>query len=120
MVSTYKAALTSLWSGLCNVYVREYTRNAITGRSEPTEVLKLDNEPCRVSFSSITSTGEKDDAPTIQQTVKLFISSAVDIPEGSKIVVTQNGQTEAYTRSGAPAVYTYHQEIMLVPFEEYA
>ena len=42
------------------------------------------------------------------------------MPAGSKIVVTQEGRTAAYARSGEPAVYSSHQEIVLVPFEEYA
>ena len=55
-----------------------------------------------------------------QQSLKLFLDKSVVIPPGSKIVVTQEGQTNAYAQSGPPAVYSVHQEIMLVPFERYA
>ena len=44
----------------------------------------------------------------------------LDIPAGSKIVVTQEGRTNEYQKSGEPAVYSFHQEVMLVPFERYA
>ena len=94
--------------------------NKANGRDEPTEVQKLHGEPCRLSFSSISSTTEQDSAPLIQQSVKLFVSKTVEIPAGSKIVVTQEGRTTAYARSGEPAVYSCHQEIPLVPFKEYA
>lgn len=120
MVKSYQNALRRLWDGLCDVYTFETVRNKANGRDEPTEVQKLHGEPCRLSFSSISSTSEEDSAPRIQQALKLFISKNVTIPAGSKIVVTQEGRTNAYAQSGEPAVYSTHQEIMLVPFEEYA
>ena len=120
MVKSYQNALRRLWDGLCDVYVLETAVNKANGRDEPTEVQKLHREPCRLSFSSISSTTEQDSAPLIQQSVKLFISKTVEIPAGSKIVVTQEGRTTAYARSGEPAVYSCHQEIPLVPFKEYA
>lgn len=120
MVKSYQNALRRLWDGLCDVYVLETAVNKANGRDEPTEVQKFHGEPCRLSFSSISSTTEQDSAPLIQQSVKLFVSKTVEIPAGSKIVVTQEGRTTAYTRSGEPAVYSCHQEIPLVPFKEYA
>lgn len=120
MVKSYRNALRRLWDGLCDVYILETAVNKANGRDEPTEVQKLHGEPCRLSFSSVSSTTEKDSAPLIQQAVKLFVSKEVEIPAGSKIVVTQEGRTTAYARSGEPAVYSCHQEIPLVPFEEYA
>lgn len=120
MVSRYQDALRKLWVGRCSVFVQETTVNPANGRNEPTEVQKLKDEPCRLSFSSISSTTEKDEAALIQQVVKLFISKEVKIPPGSKIVVTQNGATHTFTRSGEPAVYSGHQEIVLETFKEYA
>ena len=93
MVKSYQDALRRLWDGLCDVYVLETAVNKANGRDEPTEVQKLHGEPCRLSFSSISSTTEQDSAPLIQQSVKLFISKTVEIPAGSKIVVTQEGRT---------------------------
>ena len=90
MVKSYQDALRRLWDGLCDVYVLETAVNKANGRDEPTEVQKLHGEPCRLSFSSISSTTEQDSAPLIQQSVKLFISKTVKIPAGSKIVVTQD------------------------------
>ena len=106
MVKSYQDALRRLWDGLCDVYVLETAVNKANGRDEPTEVQKLHGEPCRLSFSSISSTTEQDSAPLIQQSVKLFVSKTVEIPAGSKIVVTQEGRTTAYARSGEPAVYS--------------
>ena len=120
VIKAYQDALKRLWDGVCDVYAIETVRNEKNGRDEPQEVLKLSGEPCRLSFSSVSNTSEQDSAPVIQQTVKLFISKAADIPAGSKVVVTQEGRTDAYQRSGEPATYSTHQEIVLVPFKEYA
>lgn len=67
MVKRYQDALRRLWDGLCDVYVLETAVNKANGRDEPTEVQKLHGEPCRLSFSSISSTTEQDSAPLIQQ-----------------------------------------------------
>ena len=116
----YQNALKKLWDGVCDIYAIETVRNEENGRDEQTEVLKASVQPCRLSFSSVSSVSTQNNAPIIQQTVKLFISKAVDIPAGSKIVVTQEGKTAAYERSGEPAVYSAHQEVALVPFTRYA
>lgn len=120
MVSSYQSALQKLWDGLCDVYVRETKVNEANGRDEPVVVPVLQNVRCRLSFSSITSTSENSEAALIQQVVKLFLAKDVEIPPGSKIVVTQEGKTEAYVKSGEPAVYRYHQEIVLERFKEWA
>lgn len=120
MVSGYQAAVRALWRGKCDVYILETAVNPGNGRDEPKEVPIYEKQPCRISFSSVSSTTEQDGAPLIQQTVKLFIDNSVEIPAGSKVVVTQNGKTGDYQRSGKPAVYSEHQEIVLVPFERWA
>lgn len=120
MVSSYRNALQKLWDGSCDVYVRETRVNPANGRDEPVIVPVIRNVRCRLSFSSITSTSENSEAALVQQVVKLFLNKDVEIPPGSKIVVTQEGETRAYVRSGDPAVYRYHQEIMLERFKEWA
>lgn len=120
MVKSYQDTIKKLWDGVCDIYVLETVRNEENGRDEPKEVKVVSQEPCRLSFSNISSTSEQDSAPRIQQALKLFISNGVEIPAGSKIVVTQEGRTDAYASSSKPAVYSVHQELMLVPFEEYA
>ena len=53
-------------------------------------------------------------------TRSLLIDPSVDIPEGSKITVTQKGVTRDYERSGTPAVYSVHQEVPLELWEGWA
>ena len=47
------------------------------------------------------------------QVVKLFLPSDVQVKEGSKVTVTQEGMTASFICSGKPAVYGSHQEIVL-------
>lgn len=107
-----RTAIESLYDGTCTVTVREeYTKdNGATGFREQ---VVLENEPCRLSFSNTSSTKDGEVAATVSQVTQLFISPAVDIPPGSKITVTQNGDTVDYTKSGVKAKYDTHQEIIL-------
>lgn len=51
------------------------------------EVTVLEDQPCKLSFETLTSsTG--DPVATVSQSVKLFISPDVVIKAGSKIIVT--------------------------------
>lgn len=120
MVKEYGTALRRLWTGRCSVYICKRKVNGENGRDEAYEAMLFGDEPCRLSFSSLASTSESDTAARIQQSTKLFLSPDLEIPAGSKIVVAQNGKTQTYTRSGAPAFYSSHQEITLAPFERYA
>ena len=90
--------------------------NHTTGFSD---VVVLENQPCRLSFSSSPSV-KNGDVPEIGQTVKLFFAPEITVKEGSKITVTQNGVTTAYKRSGTPAVYQTHTEILLELFKGWA
>lgn len=119
MVSQLKA-LQLLWKDTCSIYIREKTTNEVTKRTEFTEKPLYENQPCKLSFETLTSTNEVNNAPSIGQGVKLFISNGLSIPAGSKIVVTRNGSTFTYKQSGEPGVFTHHQEISLELFEGWA
>jgi hypothetical protein len=82
-------------------------------------VVVIENQPCRLSFSSNPSATDGDIAE-INQTVKLFFAPEIKVKEGSKIIVTQNGVTTEYKQSGTPAVYSCHQEIFLELFKGWA
>lgn len=105
--------------GCCDVieYQKIKKENHSTGFQE---IKVLENEPCRVSFKSISSASSSSGAIGISQEIKLFISPDLVIKEGSKIVVTQNGRTTQYKNSGVPAVYPTHQEIILKLFDRWA
>ena len=117
MVSTaYKKAIQSLWRGRATVTVLDGVLNPANGRTEPQERVAATDVPCRISHQTVKTTEPQDEA----QSVVLYIDPSVDIPEGSKITVTQNGVTRIFERSGKPAVYSCHQEIPLKLFEGWA
>lgn len=120
MVRGYENALKRLWDGLCDVYVYKEGVDEATGRTIQKAELTVKGEPCRVSYSTLSATTPTSEAFDVGQVIKLFIAKDVDIPEGSKLVITQEGRTEAYRRAGKAAVYSVHQEIVLELEKEWA
>lgn len=117
----YASAIKSLWHGRCTVTVRNNdATDENTGRVVVSETDTYTDEPCRISFDTVNATQPENNAANIVQSITLFIDSAVIIPEGSKITVTQNGVTSVYEKSGKPAVYSTHQEIPLEIFKGWA
>ena len=117
--SRIRAAVESLYKGLCTVYVQKEVTDPITHITSFAEEAAMENIPCRLSFSTIYS-AQEGVADGLKQVTKLFIAPEIRIPAGSKIVVTQENVTTAYVRSGEPAYYESHQEIVLNLFERYA
>lgn len=116
----YKAAASSLWNSRCSVYVRQGKLNKQNGRTEFTEVLLYSDVPCRLSHRSVTATSTVLNAAVAASVIKLFIGNDIVIPTGSKLIITQNGVTGEYVKSGEPAVYSGHTEIVLERFKEWA
>ena len=116
----YKEAIQSLWDGRAAITVREGVLDERTGRTEPVERVTASELPCRVSFATVKSTEPDEEAARVAQTVTLYIDPSVEIPEGSKITVTQHDVTADYGRSGKAAVYSCHQEVPLELWEGWA
>lgn len=116
----HKQALESMWIGRCSVIVRQERQNPLSKRIEFDEVPIFVNQPCRLSFRTIKQTTDDNIAAEVTQVARLFITNAITIPAGSKLIITQNGKTVDYERSGEPAIYSNHQEIMLVLFKGWA
>ena len=64
-------------------------------------------------FRSISSASDGEENAKVTQIIELFIAPEISIKPGSKIIVTQNGETVTYTRSGEAAKYETHQQIIL-------
>lgn len=112
-------ALASLWKDAFSVVERrKITKpNGSTGFQE---VAVLEDLPCKLSFSSLASTGQNDENAAIAQTAKLFCDGALTIRAGSKIIVRRGGRSLEYSQSGEAGVFGAHQEIALVPFKRWA
>lgn len=114
-----RKALESLYTGTCKVIEHKKIKDEVSGKTGFEDMLVIDEEPCRLSFKTSPAVAGIDAAKQIQ-VVKLFLSPDVTIKPGSKIIVTQNGITTAYTNSSRPMVYGSHQEINLELFERWA
>lgn len=122
MVNAHRKALERLWKDRCSVFVKEKVTDPTTHLTDFEEMPLLQDQPCKLSFETLTSTNG-DEVATAQQVVKLFLSPDVKVPAGCKIVVTRPNDMErtfTYARSGEPGVFSNHQEIQLVPFKGYA
>lgn len=108
-----RKAIESTYTGLLTVTEYQAVKDPVTHITKNQKVVVLENQPCKVSFETITTAVQTEAAATISQAVKLFVSPDVTIKAGSMITVTQNGVTTEYTSSGVPAIYPTHQEIML-------
>lgn len=108
----HRKAVELLYEGTCTITIYEsYLKpNKATGHRE---VIVLEDEPCRLSYNGFPAAEKGETGATKQQSIKLFLAPEIDVIPGSKIIVTQNGVTENYCRSGQPAVYATHQEVEL-------
>lgn len=115
-----KPVIESLYEDTCTIYSGSQTKDE-HGITSNTWTAVYTDIPCRLSFSSIQPNTRSDIVDTVSQTVKLFVSPDVDIPDGSRIEVKRmTGDVLTFGQSGLPAVYPTHKEIMLTPMEVFA
>lgn len=115
-----RKAIEATYFGTLTVTEMKKDRDAKTKLTKTEPVVVLENQPCKLSFETLKSAVQTDSAANVTQITKLFVSPDVLIKAGSKITVTQDGVTTDYTRSGVPAIYPTHQEIILDLFERWA
>lgn len=120
MVSARRKALERLWIGQCTVYAWQEVEDPLTFITEFQEVMLHENLKCKLSHKNISATSSTGAGAIVVQQIKLSLGNEYDIPPGCKITVTQNGKTADYTRSGEPAVFIDHQEIVLDIFKGWA
>lgn len=119
-------ALRRLWTDTCDITARvaEDEADPETGRTVFREETIVTGEPCRISFKLTFEnvSGAKEDGiyATVRQSAKLFLDRNIPVPPGSIITVTRNGEVFEFIRSGAPAIYDYHQEIKVEKYKDWA
>jgi hypothetical protein len=106
-----RLAIEKLYEGQCTITVKETKR--VNGITRTEDKVYCENQPCKLSYQSTSSSNETETVSTSYQEIKLFIAPEIEIPEGAKISVTQDGRTELYKRSSKPMVYSNHQEVLL-------
>lgn len=97
----------------CSVYEQMDVFDEKTKVKKGKRAAILEDEPCRLSFSRLEAGEKADPASAPSQTAKLFISPDIDIKTGCVLEIKHKGRTYEYERSGEPAVYSSHQEIVL-------
>lgn len=86
MVNSQRKALERMWRDRCTILRKVKVTDPKTKLTDFSETPLAEDQPCKLSFETLTSTdGEHTAANT--QTVKLFLSSDLVIPAGCKIVV---------------------------------
>lgn len=118
----HRKAIELLYEHTCTVIEYKKVKDPITKTTNSKEVIVLEDQPCKISYSTVKSATETENATMLQQVVKLFIAPEIVIKEGSKLVVIDknNNKTESYKNSGVPAIFSSHQEIVLELFKGWA
>lgn len=108
-----KKQIESLYEGSCTIYTytKVYDKEKHATRAE--KGVLYEDIPCRVSHAKVNPATQSDTVATIAEVVTLFIEPSINIPPGSVISVTQEGDTTLYENSGQPIKYFTHQEIGL-------
>ncbi len=114
-----RKAIEATYSGILTVTEMKKDKDEKSKLTKTEPVIVLENQPCKLSFETLKAAVQTDSAATVTQITKLFVSPNVSIRAGSKITVTQDGVTTDYARSGIPAMYPTHQEIILELFKEF-
>ena len=94
-----RTALERLWKDRCSIFIREEVTDPVTHLTDSEEKPLLQDQPCKLSFETLTSTNG-DEVATAQQVVKLFLSPDVKVPAGCKIIVTRPNDVERTFTSG--------------------
>ena len=105
--------LKKLWIGKCTISEYAPVTDPITHQTITKLVPVVTDEPCRLSYSYNSTTSSSTGIAVVGQIITLFIRPDIVIKSGSVIDVTQHGRTSTFNKSGKPAVYTNHQEIVL-------
>lgn len=117
-----RKSIESLYTARCDVIEYQELQDPVTKITKHQEVVVLENLPCKLSYYTPSRGGldKSESAHEVIQATKLFIAPEIRIKPGSKIIVTLNGITADYERSGEPAIYPTHQEIGLQLFSRWA
>lgn len=107
-----------MYRGKLTLYEWELVTDPISHVSSEKEIIVVEDQPCLLSHSSTAPTTSSEGVPSVIKTTKIFLSPEVAIKEGSKLVVTQDGVTNTYERSGIPSVYPTHQEVTVNVIEK--
>lgn len=117
---THREAIEKKYKDILTVVEHQKVLDEKSKLTKFQEVVVLENQPCRLSFTRNEKTNQGKAAATISQNTKLFLAPEIVVKENSKLIITHEGRTDTYKGTGIPAVYESHQEIVLDTFERWA
>lgn len=109
----HRKAIEMTYNATCTIRECESKKDPVTKVTSKKEVVLLENQPCSISYKSVTTANQTESVSTVQQVIKLFIAPEIIVKEGSKLEITHDGIMEEFKNSGKSAVYSSHQEIVL-------
>ena len=110
-MKTARKSIESMYCGTCDVVIKEsYEADDYTTKFR--DVTLIESEPCRLTNKS-NNKASLGNVPEFIHEIKVLINPDIVVPEGSKLIISQNGITEAYKNSGKSMMYNTHQEILL-------
>lgn len=112
-----KKHMQMLYDGVCDIIDYKKQQGIINNTIEE---IKAENVPCRLSYKTDQQGEQTESVANTSQTIKLFLPPETDIKEGCKVVVTQEGETNAFLCAGKPLTYGSHKEIVLELEKRYA
>lgn len=112
--------LRRLWTDTCTVTNMQEVEDENDHSTSTKEVTVLKDEPCKLSFQTLSTTAKDGVKAELVQKAKLFLTNEVEIKAGSSITVKRGKRVFEYSSSGLPAIFSSHQEIVLEPKERYS
>jgi hypothetical protein len=117
----YRVAIEGMYEDRATISRHENVKNPVTKETMQDLVTIYENQPCKLSQTSLPKNGQTEDANNIAYNAKLFIAPELEIRQGDVVAVTRaaTGRTVVYSAGEPYPPYQSHQEIDLT-FKEWA
>lgn len=117
-INQFSNALASLYNSSCDIYYFLSDTNPSTNITSQSLQSIYQNIPCRVSYLTSSSTKKTNFSYINTNPIKIFIQCDLIINSSSIFYITNASKTSIYKASSEPFIYSSHQEIIVVPFED--
>ena len=74
-----RKAIQSTYNCKCDIIEYQSIKDTINKRTKYQEITVLENQPCRISYKTISNSNEGENESNVVQIVKLFIAPEIQI-----------------------------------------
>lgn len=115
LIAFKREVLESLYVGTCTIHVTKHIEDPDTRISKATDVIVVEDEPCRVTRQNASISKQKQSRlpDEFTETTNVMLAPEIVVPPGSVLVITMNGETKSYKASSDPQMYSDHQTIKI-------